>query len=51
MLRALDEHVIDGIETSIPLHVAVMNELAIIDGDYDICWLEEFIANSDDDKK
>jgi acetyl-CoA carboxylase biotin carboxylase subunit len=51
MRRALHEYVIDGIETSIPLHVAVLNEPALIDGNYDIRWLEEFIANSGADKK
>ena len=51
MRRALHEYVIDGIETSIPLHMAVLNEPAIFDGNYDIRWLEEFIANSGIDKK
>ena len=44
MRRALHEYVIDGIETTIPLHLAMLNEPAIIDGNYDIRWLEQFVA-------
>src|SRR4051812_10111049 len=44
MRRALHEYVIDGIETSIPLHQAVLNEPSFIDGNYDIRWLENFVA-------
>ena len=44
MRRALHEYVIDGIETTIPLHVAVLNEPDIINGNYDIRWLENFVA-------
>ena len=51
MRRALHEYVIDGIDTSIPLHVAILNEPAVVNGTYDIRWLEEFIANSGIDKK
>ncbi|MGE4063971.1 MAG: acetyl-CoA carboxylase biotin carboxylase subunit [Rhodospirillaceae bacterium] len=43
MRRALHEYVIDGIETTIPLHMAVLGEPAVIDGNYDIRWLESFI--------
>jgi acetyl-CoA carboxylase biotin carboxylase subunit len=43
MRRALHEYVIDGIKTTIPLHVAVLSEPAVIDGNYDIRWLESFI--------
>ncbi len=44
MRRALHEYVIDGIETTIPLHFAVLNEPDIINGNYDIRWLENFVA-------
>jgi acetyl-CoA carboxylase, biotin carboxylase subunit len=43
MRRALHEYVIDGIETTIPLHMAVLSEPAVINGEYDIRWLENFI--------
>jgi acetyl-CoA carboxylase biotin carboxylase subunit len=43
--RALDELVLDGIETTLPLFRALAREPAIIDGDYHIHWLEQFLAN------
>jgi acetyl-CoA carboxylase biotin carboxylase subunit len=42
--RALDEVVVDGIETTLPLFKALAREEAIIDGDYHIHWLEQFLA-------
>ena len=42
--RALDEFVIDGIETTLPLFRALAREKEIIDGEYHIHWLEEFLA-------
>jgi acetyl-CoA carboxylase, biotin carboxylase subunit len=42
--RALDEFVIDGIETTLPLFRALVREKEIIDGDYHIHWLEDFLA-------
>ena len=42
--RALDEFVIDGIETTLPLFRALAQEKEIIDGEYHIHWLEEFLA-------
>src|SRR6266480_3873283 len=46
--RALDEFVIDGIETTIPLFQKLVREKDIIDGDYHIHWLEEFLARGGD---
>ena len=43
--RALDEMVVDGIETTLPLFRALVREPGIIDGDYHIHWLEEFLAS------
>ncbi|TMK50017.1 MAG: acetyl-CoA carboxylase biotin carboxylase subunit [Alphaproteobacteria bacterium] len=42
--RALDEFVIDGIETTLPLFRALVREKDIIDGDYHIHWLEQYLA-------
>ena len=42
--RALDEFVVDGVETTLPLFRALVEEKDIIDGDYHIHWLEEFLA-------
>ncbi|MBN9008251.1 MAG: acetyl-CoA carboxylase biotin carboxylase subunit [Rhizobiales bacterium] len=43
--RALDEMVVDGIETTLPLFRALVREPGIIDGDYHIHWLEEYLAS------
>ena len=45
--RALDEFVVDGVETTLPLFRALAREKDIIDGDYHIHWLEEFLARGD----
>ena len=42
--RALDEFVVEGIETTLPLFRALAREKEIIDGDYHIHWLEDFLA-------
>ena len=44
MRRALEEMVIDGITTNIPLHQALLRESDVIDGDYTIKWLEQWLA-------
>jgi acetyl-CoA carboxylase biotin carboxylase subunit len=45
--RALDEYVINGIDTTIPLHQRLLQAPAFIDGDYTIHWLEQFVRGSD----
>ncbi len=47
--RALDEMVVDGIETTLPLFRALVREPAIIDGDYHIHWLEQYLAGQQTD--
>ena len=42
--RALDEVVVDGIETTLPLFRALLAEPDIIAGNYHIHWLEQFLA-------
>lgn len=44
--RALGEFVIDGIDTTIPLFSALINEPDIANGDYDIHWLEKYLAEA-----
>ena len=39
--RCLEEYVIGGIKTTIPLHLALIDDPTFIDGDYDIHWLEK----------
>jgi len=42
--RALEEFVIGGIETTIPLHVRLVNAENVLNGDYHIHWLEQWLA-------
>jgi len=42
--RALSEFVVEGIETTIPLFQQLLAEPDIIDGHYDIHWLEHYLA-------
>ena len=42
--RALDEFVVDGIETTLPLFRNLVRNQDIIDGNYHIHWLEHFLA-------
>ncbi len=44
LARALDEVVVDGIDTTLPLFRALVREKDIIDGNYHIHWLEHFLA-------
>ncbi|MFC0283372.1 acetyl-CoA carboxylase biotin carboxylase subunit [Camelimonas abortus] len=42
--RALDEIVVSGVDTTLPLFRALVRNPDIIAGDYDIHWLEKFLA-------
>jgi acetyl-CoA carboxylase biotin carboxylase subunit len=42
--RALDEFIVDGIETTLPLFRTLVRDSDIQNGDYDIHWLEQFLA-------
>jgi len=41
--RALDEFIVDGVKTTLPLFRRLIEEPDIIAGDYDIHWLEEYL--------
>ena len=41
--RALEEFVIGGIDTTLPLHRRLITQPDFINGDYDIHWLEKFL--------
>ena len=43
--RSLEEFVIGGIDTTIPLHAKIIDNLDFVNGDYDIHWLERFVAD------
>ena len=44
--RALGELIIDGIDTTVPLFEELLNEDDIINGDYNIHWLEKWLDSS-----
>ncbi len=43
--RALEEFVIGGVETTIPLHQSLIAEPDFLNGDYDIHWLEKWMSH------
>jgi acetyl-CoA carboxylase, biotin carboxylase subunit len=45
--RAMGEFVIEGVETTIPLFQRLLAEPDIIDGHYDIHWLEKYLARGE----
>jgi acetyl-CoA carboxylase, biotin carboxylase subunit len=44
--RALSELIVDGIDTTVPLFHALLDEPAIQAGDYSIHWLEKWLAEN-----
>jgi len=44
--RAVDEFIIDGINTTLPLFQDLLDEPDIISGDYDIHWLEKYLERT-----
>ncbi|AHI26966.1 acetyl-CoA carboxylase biotin carboxylase subunit [Komagataeibacter swingsii] len=48
MRRALDEFVIEGVKTVIPLHRKILDDPQFRKGDYTIHWLENFVARQQD---
>ncbi len=44
--RSLDEFVVDGVETTLPLFRALVRNSEIQDGAYDIHWLENFLKDA-----
>jgi acetyl-CoA carboxylase biotin carboxylase subunit len=44
--RAIDEFVIDGIKTTLPLFQRLIREPEILAGNYDIHWLENYLAEN-----
>ena len=44
--RALEEFVIDGVKTTIPLHQRIISQPDFIDGIYNIHWLENLLKNT-----
>lgn len=48
--RALDEMVIGGVNTTLPLHQRLVEAPDVIEGNYDIHWLERFLEETAPDK-
>ena len=42
--RALEEFAVSGIQTTIPLHQRIVEDVTFQAGDYTIHWLERFVA-------
>lgn len=51
MRRALEEFVIEGVSTTIPLHQDIISQPDFIDGQYNIHWLEKHMKNKFENKK
>ena len=45
--RALEEFVIEGVKTTIPLHQEIISQAEFIDGQYNIHWLEKFMEKNE----
>jgi acetyl-CoA carboxylase, biotin carboxylase subunit len=45
--RALEEFVIEGVKTTVPLHQALLNDPEFQSGQYTIKWLEEWLAREE----
>ena len=43
--RALEEFVIEGVQTTIPLHQEIISQPEFIDGQYNIHWLEHYMES------
>ncbi|XEC92847.1 acetyl-CoA carboxylase biotin carboxylase subunit [Paenibacillus tarimensis] len=48
MKRALSEFAVDGIKTTIPFHMKLLNHRKFVQGDFDIKFLEEYDVNDPD---
>jgi acetyl-CoA carboxylase biotin carboxylase subunit len=46
--RALDEFIVDGISTTLPLFRRLIREPDIVAGNYDIHWLEKYLSQPEE---
>ncbi|AKM06764.1 acetyl-CoA carboxylase biotin carboxylase subunit [Pelagerythrobacter marensis] len=49
--RALEEMVVEGVKTSIPLHQELIKQPDVLNGDYSIKWLEEWLKERSADSQ
>ena len=47
--RALEEMVVEGVKTSIPLHQELLRQEDVLEGNYSIKWLEEWLRTREAD--
>ncbi len=47
--RALEEFVVEGMKTTVPLHQRIIRDEAFLKGDYTIKWLEKWLEEQADD--
>ena len=45
--RALEEMVVEGVKTNIPLHQELLRQDDVLNGDYSIKWLEKWLSERD----
>ncbi len=43
--RALEEFVVEGVDTTIPVHRRLIADPDFVNGVYDVTWLEQFLEN------
>ena len=49
--RALEEFVVQGVKTTIPLHQALLDQPDFLSGEYTIKWLEQWLAELEAEEK
>ena len=49
--RSLEEFVVEGVKTTIPLHQALLDDPDFQSGVYTIKWLEEWLSRDGDEAK
>ena len=49
--RAIDEFVIEGVKTTLPLHDEIISTPDFVDGNYSIHWLEKFLKNHEENNQ
>jgi len=50
MKRALEEYIIEGIKTTIPFHIKLMDNKKFISGKFDTSFMDDFVMKDDDDE-
>jgi acetyl-CoA carboxylase biotin carboxylase subunit len=48
--RALEEYIIDGVKTTLPLHQKLIQDPEFLAGEYTIKWLEQWLARAEEEQ-